>query len=179
MNTEECVVIADKFPKARHHLLLIPKDAEFRHATPSTLTQAHLPKLRKLHKAALAFVGKYCTTVPGVSPADFRVGYHSLPSMKPLHIHMISQDFVSDALKTKKHFLSFTTLFFLPVKEVEETLEFSDGLSIEESAMEDQLKGPLQCHKCSRVHANMPALKAHLQSCDPAAGRGRAALTLS
>jgi hypothetical protein len=55
LNTEECVVIADKFPKARHHLLLIPKDAEFRHATPSTLTQAHLPKLRKLHKAALAF----------------------------------------------------------------------------------------------------------------------------
>jgi len=32
--------------------------------------------------------------------ADFRYGYHAIPSMALLHMHVISQDFISDSLKT-------------------------------------------------------------------------------
>ena len=49
--------------------------------------------------------------------ANFRYGYHSIPSMSLLHMHVISQDFISDSLKTvcKIHFYikSFSLFFFI------------------------------------------------------------------
>lgn len=47
---------------------------------------------------------------------NFKIGYHALPSMQQLHLHVISNDFDSPCLKTKKHWNSFCTDFFLPVK---------------------------------------------------------------
>lgn len=41
------------------------------------------------------------------------IGYHAVPSMQRLHLHVISTDFVSPCLKTKYHWNSFTTPFFL------------------------------------------------------------------
>ena len=43
----------------------------------------------------------------------FRYGYHTIPSMLQLHLHVISCDFVSPCLKTKRHWNSFTTEFFI------------------------------------------------------------------
>jgi aprataxin len=48
----------------------------------------------------------------------FQVGYHARPSMHQLHLHVISDDFDSAALKDKKHWNSFTTKFFVPSSEV-------------------------------------------------------------
>lgn len=42
-----------------------------------------------------------------------RYGYHAIPSMSQLHLHMISQDFDSPCLKTKRHWNSFNTKYFL------------------------------------------------------------------
>jgi hypothetical protein len=46
--------------------------------------------------------------------AQFRYGFHAIPSLSLLHMHVISQDFISDSLKTVcqikfqfKHFLNF------------------------------------------------------------------------
>jgi len=41
------------------------------------------------------------------------MGYHAMPSMQRLHLHVISTDFNSPYLKTKYHWNSFTTSFFL------------------------------------------------------------------
>lgn len=45
---------------------------------------------------------------------DFKIGYHAEPSMQQLHLHVISMDFNSPSLKTKKHWNSFNTEFFVP-----------------------------------------------------------------
>jgi hypothetical protein len=38
--------------------------------------------------------------------AEFRYGYHAIPTLSLLHMHIISQDFISDSLKTVcKYFL--------------------------------------------------------------------------
>jgi hypothetical protein len=34
------------------------------------------------------------------SSAHFRYGFHAIPSLSLLHMHVISQDFISDSLKT-------------------------------------------------------------------------------
>lgn len=44
---------------------------------------------------------------------SYSIGYHAMPSMQRLHLHVISTDFNSPCLKTKYHWNSFTTPFFL------------------------------------------------------------------
>mmetsp|Transcript_29843 Transcript_29843/g.47856 ORF Transcript_29843/g.47856 Transcript_29843/m.47856 type:complete len:254 (+) Transcript_29843:58-819(+) len=46
---------------------------------------------------------------PNVSIAGWRIGYHAIPSMKLLHLHVISTDFDSPCMKNRKHWQSFTT----------------------------------------------------------------------
>lgn len=50
--------------------------------------------------------------VSGQDANIFKIGYHSAPSMQRLHVHVISNDFVSTSLKTKTHWNSFNTDFF-------------------------------------------------------------------
>lgn len=45
---------------------------------------------------------------------DFQIGFHAQPSMQRLHLHVISKDFISSYLKTKKHWNSFNTSLFVP-----------------------------------------------------------------
>lgn len=52
--------------------------------------------------------------VKGQTIDDFKIGYHAEPSMQQVHLHVISTDFHSPALKNKKHWNSFTTEFFIP-----------------------------------------------------------------
>ncbi|KAG5184213.1 hypothetical protein JKP88DRAFT_181425, partial [Tribonema minus] len=42
-----------------------------------------------------------------------RVGYHAVPSLEPLHLHVISQDLDGHSMKTPKHWNTFATPFFL------------------------------------------------------------------
>jgi hypothetical protein len=49
------VIVWDKYPKARFHFLLIPKDPRYRNATPTDLTRDDVPLLKKLHKCAADF----------------------------------------------------------------------------------------------------------------------------
>lgn len=42
-----------------------------------------------------------------------RIGFHAKPSMDHLHLHVVSTDFVSTFMKTKKHWNSFNTEHFL------------------------------------------------------------------
>ena len=54
---------------------------------------------------------------------EFQVGFHAIPSMNQVHMHIISRDFISSALKTKKHWNSFTTEFFLKPSFIIDQLE--------------------------------------------------------
>lgn len=108
--------------------------------------------------------------------------------MHRLHLHVISTDFNSPCLKTKYHWNSFTTPFFLHSKgkyisiflkkniifrktyfifykitdicnQLREKGELKK-LKSEESAQ--YLNTPLKCHKCPATPKNMPDLKRHL-----------------
>ncbi|XP_053951653.1 aprataxin-like protein isoform X2 [Anastrepha ludens] len=106
ISSEDAVVIRDKYPKAQHHYLVLPKAdiADIFH-----LTLSHLPLLEELYLLAQNVIEvKRCVM------DDFKIGFHAQPSMQRLHLHVISKDFVSDCLKTKKHWTSFNTELFLP-----------------------------------------------------------------
>ncbi|CAG2179681.1 unnamed protein product [Oppiella nova] len=102
-------IIEDKYPKSRHHLLVIPnKNSGMDSVDDLTASDVQLIDHMTLKGKQISqqFDGS----------VEFRFGFHRIPSLKPLHLHVISQDFDSKYLKTKKHYNSFTTKFFIDSK---------------------------------------------------------------
>lgn len=61
----------------------------------------------------MEFLARNVIEVCGRSLDEFKTGFHAEPSMRRLHLHVISRDFYSPCLKTKKHWNSFNTPFLL------------------------------------------------------------------
>ncbi len=106
---DRVVAVRDKFPKARVHVLVMPRRVVDDFAQ---LKSEDVPLLRYMEEVGREVQRK----VDPEKKLVFRMGYHAVPSLKQVHMHVISQDFDSDALKNKKHWNSFTTRFFVDSK---------------------------------------------------------------
>ncbi|XP_073044532.1 transcription factor bHLH140 [Primulina eburnea] len=155
--SDDIIVMNDAYPKAQHHLLVLARADGL--DCPAIVRREHISLLKTMHAVGLKWAEKFLNDNQSLS---FRLGYHSDPSMRQLHLHVISQDFDSHYLKNKKHWNSFTTPFFRDsvdvIKEVEEhgkiILKDDEFLSME-----------LRCHRCRSAHPNIPRLKSHISSC--------------
>ncbi|KAJ3417471.1 hypothetical protein HDV05_003335 [Chytridiales sp. JEL 0842] len=107
--------------------------------------------------------GSWDTALIRHASLNFRFGFHAVPSMKQLHLHVISDDMVSPCMKKIHHWNSFTTRFFLPFEDVRQRLFEEGRIEINKSEYEMLLKAPLVCNKCQRQLANIPTLKSHLE----------------
>ena len=155
---DDVVIIRDAFPKARHHYLVITRrDIE----SLTDLTRDHVTLLESMLTRGEKLVEKIRRE--GSEMSRFQLGYHAVPSMRRLHMHVISQDFDSDRLKHAKHWNSFTSSFFLDASEVIRTLKEEGRVEIDRDYYERLLKEPLKCHVCRRSLANMPTLKRHIR----------------
>ncbi len=155
---DKCVVIKDAYPKARHHYLVLPKENI---SSLRILNRSHVSLLKHMLMVGRAYVQELKEESP---KAKFQLGYHAIPSMTRLHMHIVSQDFDSPCLKNKKHWNSFTTEFFLDAEEIIEGLETNGKVVIDKGECEDMLKRPLKCHVCDYTPSNMPKLKSHITS---------------
>ncbi|XP_064259924.1 aprataxin isoform X2 [Passer domesticus] len=152
---EKTVVIKDKYPKARYHWLILPWDPI---SSLKSVTRDHLELLEHMH----AVGQKMIEQCPARESLEFRLGYHAIPSMSQLHLHVISQDFDSPALKTKKHWNSFTTDYFLNSQDVIEMVRSKGKVMVKDHTSE-LLKLPLRCHRCKQQLSTIPQLKEHLR----------------
>ncbi|KAM7024146.1 aprataxin isoform 3-T3 [Acridotheres tristis] len=152
---EKTVVIKDKYPKARYHWLVLPWDPI---TSLKSVTRDHLKLLEHMH----AVGQKMIEQCPARESLEFRLGYHAIPSMSQLHLHVISQDFDSPALKTKKHWNSFTTEYFLNSQDVIEMVRSKGKVMVKDHTSE-LLKLPLRCHRCKQQLSTIPQLKEHLK----------------
>ena len=99
---------------------------------------------------------------PGVT---FRFGYHSVPSMLRLHLHCISDDMLSENVKNKKHWNSFTTEFFVDSTKVIAELRSKGEVKVISGLEAKELMArPLKCHKCDYKPKHLPDLKIHLKN---------------
>lgn len=105
---DEVVVIKDKYPKAKFHYLVLPKE-----------NISDLKKVDNNHVELLKHmddVGRKVVEDEIKEGHMFKFGYHARASMQRLHLHVISNDMISSCLKTKKHWISFTSDFFMDSK---------------------------------------------------------------
>lgn len=155
---ESCVWIKDSYPKGRHHFLVVARDPSLEQ--PSDLRRRHCGILKRM----LSY-GEARTEHLRNLGVDFKLGFHSIPSMRQLHMHVISTDLTGTGLKHKKHWNSFTTKFFLDADRVVNALESDGQLVIDRKGCEDMLKENLKCFKCQDEFKTMPELKAHIVRC--------------
>ncbi|KAF8610152.1 hypothetical protein BDV93DRAFT_601209 [Ceratobasidium sp. AG-I] len=185
--SEKCITIFDKFPKAMFHFLVLPKlDSTITSSVStnlSTLLQwdkaGALQCLQHMHHDAEStksmiedeMVKKYGFKW------DVHVGFHALPSMEHVHLHILSSDLCAPPLKKKHHYNSFRPDlgFFLHLADVLSWFElptatpFTKGLTYEQKAAiptskyEALLKTNLECFKCQESFKTIPQLKIHLQ----------------
>ncbi|KAJ1699030.1 hypothetical protein LUZ63_007542 [Rhynchospora breviuscula] len=154
---DDFIVLNDLYPKARKHVLVLSRlngldcleDAK----------REHLPMLKSMHSAGVKWVKKFLSEDPSL---HFRLGYHSVPSMRQLHLHVISQDFDSPSLKNKKHWNSFNTAFFRDSVDVIDEIEEHGSAKL---SSEKLLEMELRCHRCKSAHPNIPKLKSHIAKC--------------
>ncbi|VAH89873.1 transcription factor bHLH140-like [Triticum dicoccoides] len=156
--SDEFVVLKDLYPKAKRHVLVISRTDGL--DSLADVKKVHLPLLRSLHSAGLKWAHKFLEEDASLT---FRLGYHSVPSMRQLHLHVISQDFNSPSLKNKKHWNSFTSAFFLDSVDVMDEVDQHGSVTI--SPDERLLAMELRCHRCRSAHPNIPKLKTHIAAC--------------
>ena len=184
-HTPRWVVLRDKYPKARVHLLVLPRPGaagpSAMYALPRVIDAGALPADARARLAGelaeLADVARGAWAAHGGGVCAFEdalVGFHALPSLTPLHLHLVSPDLVSESLKTKKHLHSFSHAhFFLRLDAVLAAVRgdaaggagggvLDAGAASRAAAA---LKAPLACPRCGSGAATMPALKAHLSGC--------------
>lgn len=152
-----CVVL-DKYPKAAKHFLVMPIE---KLQTLYDFRRKHIPLVE-------AMIAKAKEKLIGVNPnIIFKMGFHAFPSMAQVHMHVISQDFDSPCLKTKRHWNSFNTDYFVPSNTVLNLLKEQGSCSsvqiTNERRKREILSRDLQCNQCHFKPKNMPDLKMHLR----------------
>ncbi|VFQ91669.1 unnamed protein product [Cuscuta campestris] len=155
----DVVVLNDKHPKAQKHLLVLARVEGLDQL--KDICKEHIPMLETMHAVGLKWAEKFLNENESLV---FRLGYHSEPSMRQLHLHVISQDFNSKNLKNKKHWNSFSTPFFRDSVDVIEEVS-QNGKATRRDDEEKLLAMELRCHRCRSAHPNIPRLKAHVSSC--------------
>ncbi|XP_027714869.1 aprataxin isoform X1 [Vombatus ursinus] len=156
---DQVVVINDKYPKARHHWLVLPWISL---STLKNLNQQHEELLKHMH----AIGEKMIEECVDSKHLQFRLGYHAVPSMSHVHLHVISQDFDSPCLKNKKHWNSFNTDYFIESQDVIKMIQKDGKVTVPEGTS-DLLKLPLRCHICKEQQPTIPQLKDHLRKHGP------------
>eukprot|EP00796_Vickermania_ingenoplastis_P000868 gene868-500_t len=103
------------------------------------------------------------------SPKDyakrrFITGFHALPSLPQLHMHLLSMDLASPCLKHKKHYNSFATYFFLTSERVVDDLRQNGRVTLNQKVAELQRmeEQPMKCLWCGTGLKDIPTMKKHV-----------------
>ncbi|KAI9154186.1 hypothetical protein LWI28_022347 [Acer negundo] len=155
---DDVVVLNDLYPKAKKHLLVLTRCDGL--DCLEDVRKEHLQLTKTMHAVGLKWAEKFLDEDASLV---FRLGYHSVPSMRQLHLHVISQDFNSKLLKNKKHWNSFTTAFFRDSVDVIEEISNEGKATLKDD--DRLLSMELRCHRCKSAHPNIPRLKSHISNC--------------
>ena len=173
---ERVLVAYDAYAKARVHLLLLPLGAELRGVrAPCDLRSEHVHAMRELVDCA-RWLERSMRASGALPDVRLLIGLHRVPSMNHLHVHFLSADLDSDALKTKRHWLSFNSTFFLPLEQCVDELERCGAADVPRAQLgtvEALLKGEMACAVCAHSAggsavrlSNMADVKRHVASAE-------------
>eukprot|EP00759_Apiculatamorpha_spiralis_P052011 PhF_6_TR5580/c0_g1_i2/m.7994/K10863/APTX; aprataxin len=159
---ERLVVLYDLYPKSVVHLLVLPRDPRI--TDLSVLGTQHLPLVQEMIQLGDAIMAHLGHTDPR---RKLITGFHGIPSLRPLHMHVMSLDLSTPYMKKKKHYNSFATHFFLGAPGVLRDLESNGRVTLidDKKRLEALENGPMTCVWCGKPLASFPEVKPHIASC--------------
>lgn len=164
---DRVVIIKDKFPKSKVHLLVLPRERSQEHPFEALKDPVFKHDVDEWVEIGKTLGYEQYTKITGITEPKllqprFKVGVHSVPSMSNLHIHIISDDFIGSNIKNKVHYNSFNTLFFVDYSSL--PLADSDNRYKQERMKSQVKQADLVCNVCQRNFSNQFAkLKKHLE----------------
>ena len=164
METEHVVVAYDCFRKAKVHVLLLPKDPTLH--GPDDLRAEHAPLLEHMERLAKWLSPRLRAQFPGLPP--LRCGFHAVPSMRHLHLHLISLDFDSVDIKKPRHWIIFNSEYLVPPWRWARQLEAHGRVFVDKQAEMARVKGKMKCPLTNKElrgsGEDMHAVRQHLGS---------------
>ncbi|KAJ1976852.1 aprataxin-like protein [Dimargaris verticillata] len=192
----ELVVVYDKYPKAYYHFLILPRVPIL---NIYGLTRADIPLIQRMERRAKQLITQLRTATPPIPSLtaatvtsdnngmevtstdtrkpllplfrDFLVGFHSIPSVPQLHLHVISDDLLGPYMKGKGKWNTFATPFLrtpqtlaaqlshLPLQPTNATLPYN------EATERQYFNVPIHCLHCHQPFAQFKQLRAHIPAC--------------
>ena len=137
---ELTVTLKDRYPKARYHYLIVPRENI---NSVKELSQSNIALLEHIHQVAENLIARVQQVEPTLR---FRFGYHAVPSMNRLHLHIISQDFDSPRLYKQHHWNTFNTEYFIDSSIILETLRTAGSVEIDDENYEALLTLRMTCN---------------------------------
>ncbi|KAF8945977.1 hypothetical protein BGZ47_001630 [Haplosporangium gracile] len=113
------LVLKDKFPKSHFHVLVLPN-----RVVPTLnhlINEEGVMIVKQLVDRAKIIIARESKRSPHL---QFKMGFHALPSMRQVHMHVISTDMDSDNTYTISVYNSYTTAFFLTPDQLIRTIEY-------------------------------------------------------
>ncbi|KAH8107120.1 HIT-like domain-containing protein [Cristinia sonorae] len=189
-HNEKTLTIFDAYPKSIFHFLVLPRAKAYEPKEEGGWKVEDLKDLRtvlgrgreKARKVLqdLEIAARECKDEIEEEMSaryghkwDIWIGFHPVPSMNHIHLHVLSADLCSDKMKHKKHYNSFHPKgdFFLKLETVMEWLDaeksyFRTMAKLNPKDYEPHLKEDLVCfhENCGRRFTNFQKLKDHLQA---------------
>ncbi|KAH7340220.1 HIT-like domain-containing protein [Rhizoctonia solani] len=174
--SEHCITIFDKYPKAMFHFLILPKFSVTITASATTNLSTFLRWDKQVALECLQHMKRDAETAKSMVEDemmkqhgfkwDVLIGFHAVPSMDHVHLHVLSSDLCSPTLKKKHHYNSFRPDlgFFLHLEDVLKWFDFPSATPFSKAQKyEPLLKRDLECFKCQETFKTIPQLKSHLQ----------------
>ncbi|KNH04571.1 aprataxin [Perkinsela sp. CCAP 1560/4] len=158
------IAIYDQFPKSKYHLLVIPRKAEYEsiHAF-DTSKRDDLRFLIEMIRFGDQIIHR---TLKRIDPGRvFISGFHSIPSLHPIHLHVMSVDLEGRAMRKKKHYNSFATSFFLESHETLKKLLSGNRVDRIEHTSVDLQKVPMKCIWCDEGLEDISSWRNHAAGC--------------
>lgn len=164
---DEFLLLRDKFPKATVHFLLMNQKKKvytlhpLRAMADPEILQAFQSKINSLQDIIFAEIS---VMLPGASREIldiFKFGIHARPSMRDLHVHIISRDLCGLKMNTSKKYNSFLFPFFVELNEFPLHKSHPAYSSV---ALKNHLTSELVCCKCkTNFKKKFKSFRRHLE----------------
>ena len=158
VETLYCVVAYDMYPKAQVHVLILP-----RYPLNGPKDLGPEPLLRHMAELAQWLAPRLRSQFPSLPP--LRCGFHAVPSMHHLHLHLISIDFNSENVKKPRHWTIFNTDYLVAPYTWVRQLQLHGRVDVDVTAERARTKSSeMRCPLTGRVLRGVDELRHHFSS---------------
>ncbi|KAL2188932.1 hypothetical protein L209DRAFT_741923 [Thermothelomyces heterothallicus CBS 203.75] len=159
----EMVVLDDANAKSPDHVILMPRDTSIKEM--ACLKTKHLPLLYRFRDQAHREIERMMRVDPGRIPM-FRVGFHTIPSLFPLHCHVHDCSLSTDKMFHARHWKVNFSNMFVALDRVIEEIERTGRIEVDADAhRHDWRTRPIRCPVCPgrqpQWEADITELAAH------------------